>query len=68
MTDINRIESLLNDLKEVWIKMPDIRLCQLLSYIASNNGWKNNDLFYLEDDKIAEQIKKELLYLGNKEF
>jgi uncharacterized protein YihD (DUF1040 family) len=58
MRDINRIEPLLNDLKELWLKYPDLRLCQLLAWIANDSGWTNNDLFYLEDDVIAEQIKK----------
>lgn len=60
MRDINRIEPLLNDLKELWLKNPDLRLTQLLFMVAYNLGWKNNDLFYLEDDVIAKQIKEEL--------
>lgn len=60
MRDINRIEPLLNNLKELWLKYPDLRLCQLLAWIANDSGWINNDLFYLEDDVIVEQIKKML--------
>jgi len=61
MRDINRIEPMLNDLKELWQKHPDLRLCQLLSWLAGNSGWKNNDLFYLEDNVVMERIQKELL-------
>ena len=56
----NRIELILNDLKELWYKYPDLRLCQLLHIVALNSGWGNNDLFYIEDDTILNQIKKEL--------
>ena len=60
MRDINRIEPMLNDLKELWCKYPDLRLCQLLHVIAIKSGWMNHDLFYLEDDVINNQIKIEL--------
>lgn len=60
MRDPNRIEPILNDLMIIWKEHPELRLCQLLSNIAFAGGWKNNDLFYIEDDKIAEQLKKEL--------
>jgi len=60
MRDKNRIEPILNNLKKLWYKYPDLRLCQLLHMIALNSGWSNNDLFYIEDNIIEEQIKKEL--------
>ena len=57
--DLNEFRNLLlNDLKELWLRSPDLRLCQLLSKIADDSGWKSIDLFYLEDDIIANQIKK----------
>jgi len=61
MRDVNRIEPMLHNLKELWYKNPDFRLCQLLFMVASESGWLNNDLFYIEDSVIADQIKKELL-------
>jgi uncharacterized protein YihD (DUF1040 family) len=61
MSDINRIKPLLNDLKKLWLSNPDLRLCQLLHIIAIKSGWGSGDLFYIEDDVIVEQIKKELL-------
>jgi len=60
MRDKNRIEPMLNNLKELWCKQPDLRLCQLLFKIATKSGWKSTDLFYLEDQIIADQIKKDL--------
>ncbi len=60
MSDINKIELLLNDLKELWLKNPDLKLCQLLSYVAFKGGWYNNALFYVGDDIIAKGIKKSL--------
>lgn len=56
MRDINRIEPLLNNLKWLWLTKPDLRLCQLLMWIADQSGWTNVDLFYLEDNTLAEQI------------
>ena len=60
MRDKNRIEPLLNDLRELWYQNPDLRLCQLINVVCVKSGWKNNDFFYLEDNIIAEQIRKEL--------
>ncbi len=60
MRDKNRINPILDDLKELWNKCPDMRLCQLLHMVAFNSGWTDNDLFYIEDDDIAKQIKKEI--------
>ena len=60
MRDINRIEPIINDLKKLWLLNPDMRLCQLLYWVASKSGWNNDDLFYLEDDIVSNQLKKEL--------
>ena len=46
MRDPNRINLILDMLKEIWIKYPDLRLCQLITCIT-----KMDDSFYLEDDK-----------------
>jgi len=58
MRDINRIELMLKDLKVLWLKNPYLRLGQLLHMVAVTGGWYDNDLFYLEDDKMASYIKK----------
>jgi uncharacterized protein YihD (DUF1040 family) len=58
MRDKKRIEPLLEQIKELWLKHPDLRLTQLLSNVAITDGWKNNDLYYLEDDKLSDAILK----------
>jgi uncharacterized protein YihD (DUF1040 family) len=58
--DIKRIKPILKDLEILWNKYPELRLCQLLHMVAIKSGWQNNDLYYIEDNVIAEQIKKEL--------
>jgi uncharacterized protein YihD (DUF1040 family) len=60
MRDINRINSILHDLRILWYKYPDARLCQLLHIAAIKSGWQSNDLYYIEDEILAEQIKKEI--------
>ena len=60
MRDKNRIKPFLQKVEELWLKYPDLRFGQLLHIVALNSGWMNNDLFYIEDNTILEQIKKEL--------
>lgn len=60
MRDEKRIDIILEDLKLLWHNYPDLRLCQLLSFIADQAGWESIDLFFLEDDVVASQIRKEL--------
>lgn len=52
MRDPRRIDSMLMKIGEIWKKNPDLRLNQLLSNAASRAKWSDNDLFYLEDDKL----------------
>lgn len=64
MRDINRIERILNMLKELWNKYPDQRLGQLLENYVFFKG-KRGDitslrLFYQEDDE-TENILKEIV-------
>jgi len=61
MRNINRIDPMLEDLKILWLKNPDLRLGQLLHMAAVTGGWHDNDLFYLEDDKMASYIKKAII-------
>ena len=60
MRDIDRIDNLLDNIRELWWRSPDLRLCQLLSSIADKADWNSVDLFYLEDDVLNKQIIKEL--------
>ena len=43
--------------RELWIAYPDMRLGQLVHNAAAITGWGNNDVFYIEDDQLANVIK-----------
>ena len=58
MRDINRIEPMLELVRKLWIAYPDMRLGQLIQNAAVISGWKTNDVFYIEDDQLANGIKK----------
>ena len=53
MRDPNRIEIVLNEIKEIWKKHPDLRLCQLLLNLVANP----NSLYYVEDDILIKGLK-----------
>ena len=57
MRDINRIEPILELVRELWKACPDLRLGQLIQNAAVISGWKTNDVFYIEDDQLARGIK-----------
>ena len=57
MRDINRIEPMLELVRKLWIAYPDMRLGQLIQIAAVKSGWKTNDVFYIEDDQLANGIK-----------
>jgi uncharacterized protein YihD (DUF1040 family) len=57
MRPTNRIDSILDKLKELWKKEPDTRLVQLLINII---GYERGDVFYLEDDELEKLIDEEL--------
>jgi len=57
MRPTNRIESILDKLKELWKKEPDTRLGQLLINII---GYERGDVFYFEDDELEKLIDEEL--------
>ncbi|MCR4562305.1 MAG: DUF1040 family protein [Bacilli bacterium] len=52
MRDPNRIEKVLDEIKNIWQKCPDLRLGQLLLNVA-----RDPELYYLEDDAIIEKLK-----------
>lgn len=57
MRNPDRIEPLLELVKKIWKKYPDLRLTQLLSNAAlSSDEWSDNDLYYLEDDKLYKAL------------
>ena len=57
MRDANRIEPMLELVRKLWIAYPDMRLGQLVHNAAVMSGWKTNDVFYIEDDQLADGIK-----------
>lgn len=57
MRDINRIEKILNKLKEFWLLCPDLRFGQLLyAYI-----YKDGQISFNEEDDILEEKLDKLL-------
>ena len=58
MRNPTRIDEVTQLLNEVWHKYPDLRFWQLLGIIPMYKVWKGDDLFYVEDDKTAEALKK----------
>ena len=59
MRDPKRIEETLSKLGELWKKVPDWRLGQLL-YNLKQNVKQDSDIYYLEDCDLVEQIDKML--------
>jgi len=61
MRDPKRISEILKRLEVVWKKYPDLRLGQLLIDVLHV---RNNFLFYIEDDKLIEEVEKfQALYI-----
>ena len=55
MRDPKRIETVLNVLRNVWYKYPDLRLGQLLDNISSEQA---RDIYYIEDEEWIELLKQ----------
>jgi uncharacterized protein YihD (DUF1040 family) len=56
MRDPKRIKELLKQIETIWMKNPDLRFFQLLVNIFNlENG---PYFYYLEDDKIIEELKQ----------
>jgi hypothetical protein len=56
MRDPKRIEPMLDLLKKVWMQSPDLRLSQLIVN-AIRQGEPAPQVFYAEDDRVAEGLK-----------
>lgn len=56
MRDINRIDKVLDEIKTIWKKHPDLRLGQLIGNVLSDPL-----LYYVEDDEFITYLK--LYYL-----
>ncbi len=58
MANSQEIEETLKVIRIAWQKVPELRLCQLLSNSAMIAGWPELDLFYINDDKIRLGLKE----------
>ncbi len=60
MRDPNRIPLVLDAIRQVWERHPDMRLGQLLTaaWTFDRNDFSAVDLFYVEDDKLIAAVKK----------
>ena len=56
MRDPNRIDTMLDELKQLWMTDPDWRLGQLIANLSRAAGIE--DPFYIEDDHMLEIIRK----------
>lgn len=57
MRDPERIDKVLEKIKQLWKQVPDWRLGQLIVNLNKHSGF-GNDAFYIEDDKLIESIEE----------
>ena len=53
MRDVNRIDGVLDKIKNIWKKYPDLRLGQLIC-----NAVCDPALYYIEDNELVEALKE----------
>ncbi len=60
MRDINRIDKIIDVLRETWKSVPDWRLGQLFEnfkrYMKAEEGL--DGMFFIEDDELLEKLEK----------
>ena len=56
MRDKERIEKVLKQIEEYWLKVPDWRLGQLIENVKIYTGYK--DLFFIEDDDLLKLVEE----------
>lgn len=54
MRDVERIPKVLDKIKEIWLRYPDLRLCQLLENTKPENL---NDMYYIEDEDLLKLLE-----------
>ena len=52
MTDQERIDKVLETIRQCWQKYPELRLCQLIQ-----NCYGINDTYYIEDENLIETLE-----------
>lgn len=62
MKDINKIDSILGLIKEIWYRHPDLRLTQLIMNALNIN----RDPYYIEDETLKKALKKSKKQWRNK--
>ena len=63
MRDPKRIDVVLKQLRDYWIEHPDLRLCQIVTNLASKSGFGPciaPNIYYLEDEAFINLIKEEI--------
>lgn len=58
MRDVERIDPIIDKLREVWKQYPDLRLTQLMWIL----GRSKYAFFYVEDDHINSKLDRALLH------
>lgn len=53
MRDPKRIKRILSIIEGIWVKNPDLRLCQLIG-----NCWEAGDNYAKEDDELEIRLKE----------
>jgi len=56
MKDPKRIEKIIELVKEIWLKHPNLRLTQLIA-----NGFEAKDLYYVDDEKLEKALREKYL-------
>ena len=56
--DPERIDRVLELLRAEWLKNPDARLGQMVTNLAASAGWGQDDVFYVEDTLIEEELRE----------
>lgn len=52
MRDMNRIDPILARLRRVWMANPDMRLCQMVANVTTED-----DIYHVEDEQLMDQIE-----------
>lgn len=64
MRDPKRIDKVLEEIKAVWIKVPDMRLGQILVNAISLYKENKADMFNIEDEVLIDAIRHIDILLG----
>lgn len=51
--DPDRIDPVLDTIKQIWSRFPDLRLCQLIENCKPNDL---DDMYYIEDDDLIKLL------------